>query len=109
MAASAGIDGPHALMYDDMVRQSLSDAARKALFEMDPATYEFQSDFAKRHRAEGMAQLLLNQLQLKFTTVPPETEARVRQASTVELEHWSGKALSAQALAEVFSEDGTRG
>jgi hypothetical protein len=51
MAASAGLDADRSRLCVDLVFASLSRAARKALQAMDPAKYEYQSDFAKRYVA----------------------------------------------------------
>jgi hypothetical protein len=58
------LDAERGRMYFDLVLQSLSDAAQRELRAMDPAKYEYQSDFAKRYiglgrdegRAEGQAE-----------------------------------------------------
>ncbi len=45
------------LLYSDLVFAALSDAARVALEDiMARGTYEFQSEFAKKHQAKGRAE-----------------------------------------------------
>ncbi len=56
LAASAGLDAERAQLYVDLVLVSLSHAARKALQAMDPAKYQYQSDFAKHYFAKGKAE-----------------------------------------------------
>ena len=97
-----------------MVLASLSEAARNSLQAMDPANYEFQSEFAKRYlsrgrdeglaegRAEGAVTLLSKLLTLKFGTLDDATAQRLRGASTTELERWAERILSANALDDVF-------
>jgi predicted transposase YdaD len=96
------------------VLASLSEAARKTLQAMDPARYEYQSEFARRYlsqgraegqaegRAEGRAELLLKQLALRFGPLPASTEARIRAASIAELEVFAERVLSAKTLDEVL-------
>jgi hypothetical protein len=55
MAASVRLDAERATLYFDLVAASLSEAARKALQSMDPAKYEYQSEFARRYIPEGKA------------------------------------------------------
>jgi hypothetical protein len=56
MAASVGLDAERSTLYFDLVVTSLSEAARKALQSMDPAKYEYQSEFARRYVAQGKAE-----------------------------------------------------
>lgn len=56
MAASRGLDAEKFPLYVDLVLNSLTEAARRALQAMDPAKYEFQSDFAKHFIAVGKAE-----------------------------------------------------
>jgi hypothetical protein len=92
------------------VLASLSEAARASLQAMDPAKYEFQSEFAKRYlsqgraegRAEGEAKLLSKLLTLKFGPLDDATALRLQGASTAELERWAEHILTATSLDEVF-------
>jgi hypothetical protein len=56
IAASIGLDPDRSVLYFDMVLASLSEAARNSLQAMDPANYEFQSEFAKRYLSRGRAE-----------------------------------------------------
>jgi hypothetical protein len=91
----------------DLVYASLGEAARASLQAMDPAKYEFQSEFAKRYlsqgRAEGAANVLSKLLTLKFGGLDAATAERLRVASTVELERWAERILTAATLDDVFS------
>jgi hypothetical protein len=110
IAASIGLDPDRSVLYFDMVLASLSVAARTSLQAMDPANYEFQSEFAKRYlsqgraegRAEGEVTLLSKQLSLKFGPLDNVTVERLRRASTLELECWAERILTANCLDEVF-------
>ena len=73
---------------------------------MDPAKYEFQSEFAKRYvsqgRAEGEAKLLCKQLTLKFGAIGNATVERLHAASTADLERWAERILTATSVDDVF-------
>lgn len=81
---------------------------------MDPANYEFQSEFAKRYlsqgraegeakgRAEGEATLLSKLITLKFGPLDDATAGRLRDASTTDLERWAERILTANTLDDVF-------
>ena len=77
---------------------------------MDPAKYEYQSEFAKRYvaqgkaegRAEGRADLLTRQLTLRFGVLPPEALARLAGASIEELDAIGERLLTAPTLQEAL-------
>ena len=54
-------------------------------------------------RVEGQASLLVRQIARKFGQVPPEVQARLQAASSVEIEHWADRVLVANSLDEVFA------
>lgn len=99
---AAALEQAQAAMYADMVVASLGEAARSALQAMDPAEYEWQSDFAKRYISQGRAETVLKLLQLKFGSVPAEAEQRVRSASLDELDRFAEQLLSADSLEEAL-------
>lgn len=105
-SASLDLDPSVSLLYADLIYSSLSEAARKALQEMDPAKYEFQSEFLKRSfaegKAEGEAQILLKLLALRFGVVPENIVAQIRTASTEDLERYAERVLSAETLEDVL-------
>jgi predicted transposase YdaD len=88
---------------------------------MDPAKYEYQSEFARRYvaqgrdqgRAEGKAEgeatgkadLVLKQLKLRFGPLAEEVVARVRSASVAALDAFAERVLSAVSVAEVLGAD----
>ncbi len=54
MAALSALPDHHANVCYDLIRASLNDAARRDLEDqMQPGTYEYQSDFARRYFGEG--------------------------------------------------------
>lgn len=53
-------------------------------------------------RAEGKAELLLKQLELRFGPVPPEVRMRVERAIHRLLDRWAERVLTAKTLDEVF-------
>lgn len=85
---------------------------------MDPAKYEYQSEFAKRFIAQGKAEgkaegqaegelqgraaMLMKQLTLKYGPLPMTASERVQQASAEELDRWAERILSAASLDEVI-------
>jgi predicted transposase YdaD len=97
-----------------LVLASLGEAARQELQAMDPAKYEYQSEFAKRYvaqgkaegraegQAEGRAGLLTHQLTLRFGALPPEALARLAGASIEELDAIGERLLTAPTLAEAL-------
>jgi hypothetical protein len=110
MTASLGLDAERSVLYYDLVYASLGEAARKSLQTMDPAKYEFQSEFARRYLAEGEAKgeargeakVVLKLLALKFGPLSDEVTARVKSASAAELDQWTDRVLSATTLDEVL-------
>lgn len=122
LAASIGLDAERARLYGDLTLASLSEAAREALGSMDPAKYEYQSEFARRYvaegraegiaegraegvaegRAEGMAEVVLRQLALRFGPLADGVVERVRGASVGELAGFAERLLNAQSLDDVL-------
>ena len=93
--ASIGLDEDRSKLYFDLVLASLSEAARRELQAMDPAKYEYQSEFARRYvaqgrvegkaegKAEGRAELVLRQLTLRFGPLGDDVRAWI-SASSIE-------------------------
>jgi len=123
MGASAGLDPERSRLYFDLVAASLSEAARKALHAMDPAKYEFQSEFARRYialgkaegeakgkaegkaegEARGKADLLARLLTRRFGRLPAAVRDRLDAAVPEQLDRWAERLLDATHLDEVFS------
>ena len=110
MTASVGLDATRSTLYSDLVLASPSEAAPKALQSMDPAKYEYQSEFARRYvaegmakgRAEGRAELVLKLLTRRFGPLPEGAEEQVRAASIDELDAFAERVLTAKSLDEVL-------
>jgi hypothetical protein len=101
LCALRGLDPRRSTLYLDFV-QTLSEAARRAMQAMDPAKYEYQSDFARRYVAEGRAALVIRQLTLRFGPLTQEVEARIAQASIEQLDEMGERLLTAQTLDEAI-------
>ncbi len=116
--ASLGLDDDRARLYFDLVLNSLSEAAKSELRTMDPAKYEFQSDFAKKYIAigtqegkregtlegqlKGQTDLLVRLLTRRFGALPPPAAARIGAASNDELDAIGDRLLTAQSLEEAL-------
>jgi hypothetical protein len=112
--ASVRLDPARSKMYFDLVAGSLSDAARKGLQAMDPAKYEYQSEFAKRYVAQGKAEgqaegelrgqaaILIKLLARKFGPLATETTDRLQQASAEQLDRWAERLLDATSLDDLL-------
>lgn len=102
--------------YHDYVRSKLSVAARHCLEEiMQADVYEWQSDFARKHiaegeargeakgKAEGKAEAVLDLLKLRGLTVDDESRQRIVGCTDLkQVEIWFARAAFAQTLDEVF-------
>ena len=73
---------------------------------MDPAKYEYQSDFAKHYiglgRVEGRAALLQRQLTLRFGPLPTDALERLSAATIDELDAIGERLLTARSLEEAL-------
>ncbi len=105
-AAAAGLDAERAGLYFDLVMYSLSEVARRAFEVMDPAKYEYQSEFAKRYygqgkadgKAEGRAEIVLRLLARRFGALPEGIATRIRNAGAEELDGIVERLLTAATL-----------
>ena len=125
-AALRDLDADRSLMYHDMLLAGLSEAAREVLQAMMPERYEYQSEFAKRHYAQGQAQgqalgqaqglaqglaqgqaeglvqgraeLVLRQLARRFGELPEALPVSLRHARIEELDRIGERLLTARSL-----------
>lgn len=83
---------------------------------MDPANYEYQSDFARQYVAQGKAQgrlegeacgersgraaLVIRQLTLRFGPLSGESQAQIAQCSVAELDAIGERLLTAATAQE---------
>jgi len=104
--ASLSLDEDRSRLYFDLILSSLSEAARRALQAMDPAKYEYQSDFAKRYFAQGLAEgrtaLITRLLKLRFGPLSDEIHAQITAASVNELDAIGERLLTATTLEEAL-------
>jgi hypothetical protein len=102
--ASLDLDEDRSRLYFDLVMASLSEAARLELRTMDPAKYEYQSDFARHYvalgRQEGRADLVRRLLILRFGPLPAAIGTHIAAASADELDAIGERLLTAKSLAE---------
>lgn len=111
MAASAGLDAERSILYFDLVVASLSEAARRSLQAMDPAKYEFQSDFAKHYIARGKAegevskaaQIVIKLLRSRFGDLTRDQLGRIERATIDDLDRWSERVLSATSIDDALN------
>jgi flagellar biosynthesis/type III secretory pathway protein FliH len=127
--ATVGLDAERADLYVDLVINSLSEAARQALTNMDlrKLKYEFQSEWAReqfreylaRGLEQGMAQgkaegealgelrgraaLVIRQLSARFGRVTPQVDDQIRHASIAELDAIGERLLTARTLQEALN------
>jgi hypothetical protein len=120
--ASLGLDEDRSRLYCDLVQNALSEAARRALQNMDPTKYEYQSEFARRYvaqgieegiergmkrglergRAAGRIDLLARQLTQRFGPLPESACARLTSASSDELDAIGERVLTANDLEQAL-------
>jgi hypothetical protein len=112
LPAIRGLDDGRARFYYDLVYNSLNAAARRELEGMMKG-YEYQSDFAKKYVAEGLAQgrakeaagNLLAVLRVRGITVPDTIREHILAQKDLErLERWLEKAAVATLVTEVIDE-----
>lgn len=108
LPALQGLDDDRARLYYDLVYNSLHEGARRALEAMMKG-YEYQSDFAKKYVAEGLAegtaQALLTVLRVRGIAVPEVVRERIlAQKDPERLERWLEKAAVASSVAAVIDE-----
>jgi Domain of unknown function (DUF4351) len=109
--ASLALDEERSRLYFDLVLNSLSEAARRALKTMNPAKYEYQSDFARRYVAQGCAEgersgraaLVAKLLSLRFGPLPDTVRSGIEAASIGELDAIGERLLTAQTLQDALS------
>lgn len=103
---SATLDEDRSKLYFDLIVNSLSEVAQRALQAMNPIKYEYQSDFAKRYvaqgRAEGRAALVARQLSFRFGPLSAEVQAQIASSSVDELDAIGERLLTASSLQEAL-------
>jgi hypothetical protein len=122
MDVCLALDEDRSRLYFDLTLASLSTAARQELQAMDPAKYEYQSEFARRYialgkhegklegqlegqlegRTKGRAELVLRQLTLRFGPPGTDVAAQISAASIEELDAIGERLISAETLDEAL-------
>ncbi|MFI1917899.1 Rpn family recombination-promoting nuclease/putative transposase [Nocardia sp. NPDC020380] len=69
---------------------------------LGPSAQEATVTAAEQLRAEGRAQVLIEQLSLKFGSVPDQIVEKVHQGDPAELRMWTARILTASSSQEVF-------
>lgn len=110
------LDASRARLYVDLVFHSLSEAARRALQDMNPAKYEYQSDFARHYVAvgreegreeggvHGRATLVARLLSVRFGSVPQDVKDKLFAASSDELDAIGERLLTAPTLSDALGD-----
>jgi hypothetical protein len=125
LVACLALDTEQSIFYADVVRAALGDAARSALEALmqSPQRREFQSDFARKYfalgiakgeaegeargkaegKAEGEARALLAVLEARGLAVGDEQRAHILAClDTAQLEQWVRRAVTVTATDELF-------
>ena len=128
LLAALRLSDDRQVLYSDLVFAALSQAARTALEElMAGGTYEFQSEFAKKHqakgrdegraegrvegrvegrakgRAEGRAEAVLDVLEARGIRVSEDARSRILACTdAAQLAAWVRKAVAVASVEELF-------
>ncbi|MDQ3989606.1 MAG: hypothetical protein M3291_10495 [Actinomycetota bacterium] len=112
LGALEAIDEDLALLYSDVVLAALPVAAQQHLEAlMITRTYEYQSDFARRHRAQGEAKgkaeataaAVLAVLDARGVEVPEDVRARITECLDLDqLDTWVRRAGTADSVHDLF-------
>ncbi|WP_329097738.1 hypothetical protein OG979_19735 [Actinomadura citrea] len=107
------LTGDKGALYYDYVMSRFSDAARKLMEDtVKLDNYEWQSEFAITHRAEGRAEgevegevkALLLLLEARGLDVPEDVRSRVQGCTDLEqIERWIQRAVSADTAEDLFT------
>ncbi len=116
LGAFAAVDEDRAMLYSDVVLAALPEAAQRYLEAlMNMKTYEYQSDFARRHRSQGRAEgeaegraeakvmAVLAVLDTRGIEVPDDARARITECSDLhQLDTWVRRAVTADSVHDLF-------
>lgn len=112
LLATLRLSDERQVLYSDLVFAALSEAARAALEDlMAGGTYEFQSDFAKKHQAKGRvegeakgrAEAVLDVLEARDVRVSDAARARILACTdAAQLAGWVRKAITVTSVDELF-------
>jgi hypothetical protein len=111
LTASAGLDEEWRTFYGDLVYFSVGEDLRQELetmgiLMMGGKPYEYQSEFAKKYFAQGVAQgrasVILRQLAYRFGPLNDDVRHRIEKASFDELTSIGERLLTAQTLQQTL-------
>jgi hypothetical protein len=118
LAAVRDLDRDQEVVYPDFIHAMLGEAARVALEQIMNKPYVYQSDYARKYIAMGVAEgeilgeirgeakLLLKLLRFKGFVISPELAARVESCGDIaQLDRWAERVLTASTLDDVFDND----
>lgn len=111
--ACLDLDTERSALYADVIRMALGDAARAALEDLmqSPNKYEFQSEFARKYTALGIAQgklegeasAILRVLVKRGLVVSAEQRDRILKCTDLAvLETWLDRAVVATTIEQIF-------
>jgi hypothetical protein len=105
LTGAAGLDSERALLYSDLVRISLSEAARIAFEDlMATGNYEYQSEFARKHHARGEASAVLRVLAKRRIELTEEQKRRILECTDLALlDRWIDDAVTIASADELFT------
>ncbi|MGQ0575418.1 MAG: hypothetical protein ACT4RN_14600 [Pseudonocardia sp.] len=112
LGAFAAVDPDRAALYCDVVLAALPAAARSYLEALVTATYEYQSEFARRYFSEGKAaghaageaRAVLAVLDARGVDVPADARARISACTDVDqLDAWVRRAVTAASVQDLFA------
>ena len=103
------LDAERSTLYHDILTEALSEAAQRALQSMNPAKYEYRSEFAKRYYgqglAEGRAELILKLLTSRFGELSEAARTAVQAAGIEELDRIGERLLTASSVEEALDSE----
>jgi hypothetical protein len=107
LVASAGLDPERSKLYADLVLISLSERVRREVLQvLNSLGFEYQSDFARKYVAQGIAEgrleIILKLLTLRFGELTDATRSRLRKAPDAQLDSVAERVLTAQTLDEAL-------
>jgi hypothetical protein len=127
LAAASHLDDEASVVYFDLIRSAVGEAARRSLEElMEKGTYEFQSDFARKYlakgeakgraegeakgraegEAKGRAEAVLRVLEARGVNVADEGRERILSCTDLALlDRWLSRAAVAESAHDVFGDD----
>ncbi|GAA1985539.1 hypothetical protein GCM10009799_08710 [Nocardiopsis rhodophaea] len=93
------------LIYNDYIVSKLSSAAQKTWEAlMATGTYEWQTDFARKHIAEGEAEAIILFLEARGLKVEAEQQKRIRECTDLDLlSEWVRRAATVREVEELFA------